>query len=216
MGRTKGQSHSTKGKFFLAARAAAGTPLVIIQRDDKWEKVDWQLNDCTIALDLGLTRERVRQVRRDLGRDKVKKLNTRAWINQKRDAEIIRLAKAGKNAPKIASMLGISKWIVIRVCKEAKVSTLSLTKRWSPPDWALAVDWSKPIKQIASENGVSRIWVVFIKKRLGLSKPNSLLAKADWSKVDWNKPSHQIAAEVGVSVATVRNNIPLDISSLSI
>ena len=133
-----------------------------------WESLDWSLPDTSIALLMGVSRERARQVRKKLGKPKTENLNTTRA--RERAEQAARLAPT-HTAAEIAERLRVSTsrvghYLRARGLRAVNPNTGIRRDRWKY-DWD-AVDWAHKFNsQIARELGCSPTTVLLVRRRQG-------------------------------------------------
>lgn len=135
----------------------------------KWFKVDWRYRDRVIAKRLGVTRQRVNQMRQKLGKP------PGVWPRTLKE-RVLELAGT-RSAPDIARELGVPKTQVYGVLTDAGVRARPADRRAGmerPELWKYAwdsVDWANETDtEIARRLGCSRPIVTLFRKRRGKPK----------------------------------------------
>ena len=133
-----------------------------------WASLDWSLPDTSIALLMGVSRERARQVRAKLGKPKTESLNTTR--SRERAERAARLAGTHTTA-EIAERLRISPGMVWRYLHARGLRAVNPRKGIRRVCWKYdwdAVDWANKFDtQIARELGCSPVTVLHTRKRQG-------------------------------------------------
>lgn len=109
----------------------------------------------------------------------------------------------------LSGELGIAKSYVYAIRKKLGIAVKKLPfKDWSKPkdtywkkrDWS-GVDFSRPVKELMSELGITSTYIYTLRRRFGVAKKRS--SPKDWSLVDWSETGLEIATELGVTPQAV-------------
>lgn len=93
-------------QYVVQARRLAGIDLVRKLTDEEWRALDWTKQDAALAREIGVSRERVRQVRLELGKPKAKRHRARL-STPVRDAILAKLKSAdGLTMREVAAATG--------------------------------------------------------------------------------------------------------------
>jgi AraC-like DNA-binding protein len=133
-----------------------------------WGTVDWNLQDIEIARQHGISRERVRQVRKKMGVGKSPRFHCRrdSMLSTLRDMDT-----SGLTLEQIAEKAGCSEGYALQVLRREKKAFVKVDRRVGGKyDWDSA-DWSKSDEEVARILGVKNSGVVTqYRRRKGIVK----------------------------------------------
>lgn len=133
-----------------------------------WGGVDWSKQDVVISRELGCSRERVRQKRKGLGRDKSPHYHEHNSIFK---AKIMKLNTSHLNLKEIVNSIKCSKVYAINLLKKLDKSYCKVDGRVGGKySWG-GVDWSMKDREVALKLGVPNVATVTQhRRRLGIFK----------------------------------------------
>ena len=156
---------------------------------ENWEKVDWCKRDAEIARELGISRERVRQVRASRGigpsahRALVHKFSK--WVIAHRDK------LHGLPVYEVLKMFDctLSQQVARRLLRAHNVRPHDPASRWR------GIDWRLPNRDLARIWGTSAKYIANIRARLNVGP------------ADWDAKSSRIAEDTAYQQALAQENI---------
>jgi len=151
-----------------------------------YNMVNWDSQDVTIARELGCSRERVRQKRKELGMGQ--SLNFHK-INVEIMNKIVEMDTSNRTLEDIAHEMGCSKFYVKDVVTEYKKPFIVVDRRKGGKyQWTIA-DWTKTDKEVARNLGVPNVGVVTgHRRRLGIIKNRVKIISPSKERTCWESP----------------------------
>lgn len=135
-----------------------------------WSKVNWKTNDATIARELGVSREAVRQQRKNRG-----KAQSPDWHQARgTKAKLQKLKTRGMTSAEIATELGLKSADYAKQLCAKHGKTFKHGPGNRKYDWA-SVNWKRPVRDIAADLGITCLTIVYARKSLEAKRA---LAKA--------------------------------------
>jgi hypothetical protein len=167
----------------------------------RWNDVDWSQTNRTIAKAMGVTAERARQVRAELGKPRLRP-------RQRSISEHLRKIHAlprGLTIIEVARRLRVSYGYAGGLARQAGYACRLLHRKVPLPRWR-TVNWSLSNTAIGRVLGVSFDTVDKMRRRLG--KPpvdgRQKVTPEQWRRMDWSQSDIIIAKKFGLAIPYVQ------------